>query len=53
MGVGELPTVNVGAVADNVFFTKGVDTGFGIPHINTETAATGFSGVSVAVPKIL
>ena len=51
MGVGEIPTVNVGAVADNVFFTKGVDTGFGIPHINTETAATGFSGVSVAVPK--
>ncbi len=51
MGVGEIPTVDVGAVADNVFFTRGVDTGFGIPHINTETAATGFSGVSVAVPK--
>lgn len=51
MGVGEVPTVNVGAVADNVFFTKGVDTGFGVPYINTENATTGFSGVSVAVPK--
>ena len=51
MGVGEIPTVNVGAVADNVFFTKGVDTGFGVPYINTENAVTGFSGVSVAVPK--
>ena len=51
MGVGEIPTVDVGAVADNVFFTKGVDTGFGIPYINTENAVTGFSGVSVAVPK--
>ena len=51
MGVGEIPTVDVGAVADNVFFTKGVDTGFGVPYINTENAVTGFSGVSVAVPK--
>ena len=51
MGVGAIPTVNVGAVADNVFFTKGMDTGFGIPYINTETAVTGFSGVSVVVPK--
>ena len=51
MGVGEIPTVNVGAVADNVFFTNGVDTGFGIPYINTENAVTGFSGRSVVVPK--
>jgi hypothetical protein len=51
MGVGQIPTVNVGAVADNVFFTTGVDTGFGIPYINTENAVTGFSGVSVVVPK--
>lgn len=51
LGVGEVPTVNVGAVADNLFFTNGVDTGFGIPYINTETAATGFSGRSVIVPK--
>ena len=51
MGVGEIPTVNVGAVADNVFLQK-VDTGFGIPYINTENAVTGFSGVSVAVPKL-
>ena len=51
MGVGEIPTVNVGAVADNVFFTNGVDTGFGVPYINTENAVTGFSGTSVVVPK--
>jgi len=51
MGVGEIPTVNVGAVADNVFFTNGVDTGFGVPYINNENAVTGFSGTSVVVPK--
>ena len=50
-GVGELATVNVGAVADNAIFQKGLTTGVGIPYINTQTAETGFSGVSLVVPK--
>ena len=50
-GINELATVNIGAVADNAIFQKGITTGVGIPYINTQTAETGFSGVSVCVPK--
>ena len=52
-GVGELATVNIGAVADNAIFQKGLTTGVGIPYINTQTAETGFSGVSLVVPKYI
>ena len=50
-GVGELATVNIGAVADNAIFQKGLTTGVGVPYISTQTAETGFSGVSLVVPK--
>lgn len=49
LGVGELVTVSVGAVADNVFMKSDIQ-GKGVPYINTQTAETGFSGVALLVP---
>lgn len=49
LGVGELVSVSVGAVADNVFMERDIQFK-GVPYINTQTAETGFSGMALLIP---